>query len=205
MWVVKLGGSLNCDPLLPQWLEMLAQLGGGRVTVVGGGGDFADAVRRSQALWRFDDLAAHNMAILAMVQSAYLMRALCPALMMARGDVDIRRVLHLGRAAVWSPAELLREQVDADTNWDVTADSIALGLARRLNAERLVLVKSCAVDATVSLPELGAAGVLDRRFASAAADAVFPIEIVSRSALAQVRGRLLAGSGPAPDWPPRRD
>ena len=204
MWVVKLGGSLNCDPLLPQWLEMLAQLGGGRVTVVGGGGDFADAVRRSQALWRFDDLAAHNMAILAMVQSAYLMRALCPALTMARGDADIRRVLHLGRAAVWSPAELLREQVDADTNWDVTADSIALGLARRLNAERLVLVKSCAVDATLSFPELGAAGVVDRRFASAAVDAVFPIEIVSRDALAQVRGRLLAGTLPAPDWPPRR-
>ena len=29
MWVVKIGGSLNNDPVLPQWLELLAQLGGG--------------------------------------------------------------------------------------------------------------------------------------------------------------------------------
>ena len=29
MWVVKLGGSLCSDPVLPQWLELLAQLGGG--------------------------------------------------------------------------------------------------------------------------------------------------------------------------------
>ena len=72
MWVVKLGGSLNNDPLLPEWLELLAQLGGGRVTLVCGGGGFADEVRRSQDLWKFDDLAAHNMAVLAMAQSGKL-------------------------------------------------------------------------------------------------------------------------------------
>jgi 5-(aminomethyl)-3-furanmethanol phosphate kinase len=220
MWVVKLGGSLNGDPLLPRWLEMLAQLGGGRVTIVCGGGEFADAVRRSQALWHFDDLAAHNMAILAMEQSALLMRALCPALMLARGDAEIRRVLHLGRAAVrqadiprllqggqtalWLPFELQRQWPDATTHWGHTSDSIALDLARQLNAERLVLVKSCAVDDTLPLAALGAAGVVDRRFARAASDAAFPIEIVSRDALAQLRGRLLAGSVPAPEWPPRR-
>ena len=49
MWVVKLGGSLTGDPLLPQWLALLAQLGGGRVTVVCGGGRFADEVRHAQA------------------------------------------------------------------------------------------------------------------------------------------------------------
>ena len=41
MWVVKIGGSLNNDPVLTQWLELLAQLGGGRVTLVCGGGGFA--------------------------------------------------------------------------------------------------------------------------------------------------------------------
>ena len=72
MWVVKLGGSLNSDPVLPQWLELLAELGGGRVIVVCGGGAFADEVRRAQAHWHFDDLPAHNMAVLAMAQTAYL-------------------------------------------------------------------------------------------------------------------------------------
>ena len=56
-------------------------------------------------------------------------------------------MLHGGHTAVWLPFEWLRAQPDAHTNWDLTSDSIALDLARRLNAERLVVVKSCAIDA----------------------------------------------------------
>ena len=63
MWVVKIGGSLNTDPLLPEWLDLLVQLGGGRVTLVCGGGAFADEVRRAQAHWHFDDLAAQGIMI----------------------------------------------------------------------------------------------------------------------------------------------
>ena len=79
MWVVKLGGSLIGDASLPEWLELLAQVGGGRVTIVCGGGSFADEVRRAQARWAFDDLSAHNMAVLAMAQTAWLLRGLQPA------------------------------------------------------------------------------------------------------------------------------
>ena len=50
MWVVKLGGSLARDPRLTAWLRMLAEFGGGRVTVVPGGADFADAVRQFRDL-----------------------------------------------------------------------------------------------------------------------------------------------------------
>ena len=117
MWVVKIGGSLGSDPLLPQWLELLAQLGGGRVTLVCGGGSFADEVRRAQALWGFDDLAAHNMAVLAMAQNAYLARGLSPALQLATSEHDIRRVLHGGQTAVWLPMELLHARPTPRTNW----------------------------------------------------------------------------------------
>jgi len=44
------------------------------------------------------------------------------------------------------PLELLRHQPDANTNWDVTSDSIALGLAQRLNAERLVVLKAIGIN-----------------------------------------------------------
>ncbi len=89
MWVVKLGGSLNANPVLPDWLDMLVQCGGGRVALVCGGGSFADEVRRAQALWAFDDLDAHNMAVLAMAQTAYLMHALNPELQLTRSKADI--------------------------------------------------------------------------------------------------------------------
>jgi 5-(aminomethyl)-3-furanmethanol phosphate kinase len=196
MWVVKLGGSLNTDPVLPEWLEMLAWLGGGRVIVVCGGGTFADEVRRAQAHWQVDDLPAHNMAVLAMAQTAFLAHGLNPSLRLASSQEEIRQVLHGGHAALWLPYEWVREHADAQTNWELSSDSIALDLARRLNAERLVVVKSCAIDPGASLAELGAAGVLDRRFAGDAHGAAFPIEIVHKAELARMRS-LLLGDGRA--------
>jgi 5-(aminomethyl)-3-furanmethanol phosphate kinase len=190
MWVVKLGGSLCSDPVLPQWLDLLAQLGGGRVTVVGGGGTLADEVRRLQSHWQFNDLAAHNMAVLAMAQTAYQLHAMNPALQLASSRSDIRRVLQKGQTALWLPFELQREQADAQTNWDVTSDSLALDLARRLNAERLVVVKSCRIEPQASLAQLSEDGVVDKCFASLAEGAAFPIEILHKDGLEAMRGLL---------------
>jgi 5-(aminomethyl)-3-furanmethanol phosphate kinase len=196
MWVVKIGGSLNADPVLPQWLELLAQLGGGRVTLVCGGGGFADEVRRHQSHWHVDDLTAHNMAVLAMVQTAYLARGLQPALRIARDTAEIHQVLHTGHTALWLPYEWLRERAGPDTNWGNSGDSIALDLARRLNAERMVVVKSCPVDPSATLAELGVAGVLDNRFATLAAGASFPIDVVHRAELARMRSLLIGDVRP---------
>jgi len=195
MWVVKIGGSLCTDPLLPEWLELITQLGGGRVTLVCGGGGFADEVRRVQARWQFDDLAAHNMAVLAMAQTAYQLHALNPSLELVERKADIRRVLQAGRAALWLPLELQRNAPDASTHWGHTSDSIALDLARRLNAERLVMVKSCVIDPQHSLEQLGRAGVLDERFAALSGGASFPIEVLHKASLPRMRSLLLGEVG----------
>lgn len=194
MWVVKLGGSLSGDPLLPQWLDLFVRLGGGRVTVVCGGGRFADEVRRAQALWQFDDLPAHNMAVLAMVQTAYLAHGINPALRLARTTDEIRQVLHGGHTALWLPYDWMRDGPDAQANWELTGDSIALDLARQLNAEYMVVVKSCTIDPHAGLADLEAAGVLDRRFAGIARGAAFPIAVVQKDELARMRS-LLLGEG----------
>jgi len=191
MWVVKLGGSLTTDPVLPHWLDLLAQLGGGRVTIVCGGGTLADEVRRVQALWQFNDLAAHNMAVLAMAQTGYQLHALNPTLQLVTRKSDIANVLHKGRAAIWLPFELQRDKPDARTNWGATSDTIALDLARDLNAERLVVVKSCAIDPSHTLAQLGATGVLDEGFAGRARGVAFPIEIMEKSELPRMRSLLL--------------
>jgi aspartokinase-like uncharacterized kinase len=191
MWVVKLGGSLNNDALLPQWLDLLADLGGGRVTVVCGGGRFSEEVRQAQSRWQFADLPAHNMAVLAMAQTTYLAHGLQPGLRLATTKADIRRVLHGGHTALWLPMEWVREQATPLTNWDLTSDSIALDLARKLNAERMVVVKSCPIDPEASIADLTASGVLDRRFESIASGVAFPIDIVHRGELDRVRSLLL--------------
>ncbi|MFM2120234.1 MAG: hypothetical protein RL722_1702 [Pseudomonadota bacterium] len=193
MWVVKLGGSLNSDPMLRHWLTTMGSLGGGRVAVVAGGGEFAETVRVAQGRWHFDELAAHNMAVLAMAQTTLMMQSLEPALRLAGEPQEIAQVLQSGRAALWWPLAALRPELDRDTSWEVSADSIALSLARRLNAERLVVVKSCELAPGASLDELSDAGVLDRRFPEWARDADFPIDVVQREDLEQVRQRLLVG------------
>lgn len=191
MWIVKLGGSLNADTSLRDWLELLARLGGGRVTVVRGGGLFADAARRAQAHWRLDHQSAHNMTMLSMAQSACLAQGLNPALHAATSADDIRRVLHSGHTALWLPTDRLRDHADALGDRDTSADTIALDLARRLNAERMVLVKPGVVDPAATLSDLCAQGVIDRRFVRAAAGAAFPIDVVDKDALAWMRALLI--------------
>lgn len=196
MWVVKISGSMSADPLLPQWLELLAQLGGGRVTVVCGGGGFADVVRQSRAHWHFDDLPARNMAVLAMAQMAYLAQGLEPRLRLAVNEASIRQVLRAGHTALWLPLELLSEGPSDDTTWELSSDNIALDLACRLNAEHLVLVKSVAADPAASLASLGKTGILARRFESIATGSGLPMSIVQRGDLGRVRA-LLQGDGQA--------
>lgn len=191
MWVVKLGGSLARDASLPRWLDLLAECGGGRVIVVPGGGTFADQAREAQRWWQFDDLAAHNMAVLGMAQNALLMQALCPALQTAAGEAPMRQVLQRGHVALWMPLDLLREAPDELTHWGVTSDSLALWLARRLHAERLLVVKACPLDPGRSLQQLGEDGVLDAEFARRAKGVAFPIDLLSRDELARARALLL--------------
>jgi aspartokinase-like uncharacterized kinase len=191
MWVVKIGGSLSHDPALREWLTRLWEVGGGRVVIVPGGGDFADAVRQYQHEWQFDDLAAHNMCLLAMAQYAILMQGVVPELVLASNEDRIRRALRDGRVAVWVPTDLMRATPDSMTNWDTTSDSLAAWLSTLLNAERLMIVKSCDVDADAPLETLAAKGIVDRRFPAYVRDANYIVEIFSKGDVAVMRDRLL--------------
>jgi 5-(aminomethyl)-3-furanmethanol phosphate kinase len=191
MWVVKIGGSLGHDPALREWLTRLWEVGGGRVVIVPGGGDFADAVRQYQREWQFDDLAAHNMCLLAMAQYAILMQGVVPELVLASNEERIRRALRDGRVAVWVPTDLMRATPDSMTNWDTTSDSLAAWLSSLLNAERLMIVKSCEVEANAPLEALVDRGVLDRRFSSYVRDANYVVEVFSKQDASVMRDRLL--------------
>jgi aspartokinase-like uncharacterized kinase len=190
MWIVKIGGSLAGDPALERWLSMLCAHGGGRVSIVPGGGLFAHHVRAAQATWGFDDLVAHNMAVLAMAQSAMLMQGVCRALVPAESISAIEAVASRGRVALWLPFELLRSQADSLTSWDVTSDSLAAWLANRIRAERLVLVKSCALPRDASPDACAEAGIVDRCFPDFARGARYTVDIVHKADWKRMEGVL---------------
>lgn len=164
--VVKLGGSLLADPRLDEALRRLARPG---VVIVPGGGVFADAVRAAQGPLRFDEAAAHAMAILAMAQTAHLLHSRCPALRLAATPARIAATLAAGQPACWQPTGV----PDAEVGWHITSDSLAAWLARQLGAARLVLVKAdgvpaAAVSEATDWQDWAARGWVDTAFAAMA-------------------------------------
>ena len=198
MWLVKLGGSLSYDPCIRTWLDALSTVGGGRVIIVPGGGPFADLVRDAQQHWEFDDEAAHRMALHAMQQNALLLAALCPALMPVESESDMRIVLSRGRTALWLPLAMTLGNPDLEANWNVTADSIGAWLANYLNAERLILVKSCRLPVSpFDADAMSVAGIVDRAFPKFVRDACFDTVLLDKNQIDGLR-ELLLGERPVP-------
>jgi aspartokinase-like uncharacterized kinase len=158
--VVKLGGSLAASVWLRPWLRAVAGAAGAAV-VVPGGGPFADAVRAAQPTMGFDDRAADAMAKLAMAQYGIALASLAETLTVAASEAEIAEGLAQGRVPVWTP--LPRAAADAPASWDVSSDSLALWLARRLGAGRVLLVKSRPPPAARAAA-LVAGGLLDAAF-----------------------------------------
>jgi dihydroneopterin aldolase len=151
--VVKLGGSLWRSSLLKPWLAAL-RAGSLPITIVPGGGVFADAVRMSQEEMRFSDEAAHSMALLAMEQYALALADLEPGLNLVSSPAEARGAHASGRIALWRPFEAVSSARDIPPSWDVTSDSLAAWFAVESCATALVLVKSVDVsdgDDVVSL------------------------------------------------------
>ena len=162
--VVKLGGSHARSQHLAPWLDTLATCGG-RAVIVAGGGPFADAVRAAQPIMRFDDRAAHHMALLAMEQYALALASLQPRFTLAASIAAIRRALRADRVPVWSPVTMVLRARDIAASWDITSDSLAAWLAGRIGAHALLLVKHIEASAgSVGAAELVTRGVVDPAF-----------------------------------------
>jgi aspartokinase-like uncharacterized kinase len=182
-WVVKLGGSLSANPALSRWLQALAKQAASRIAIVAGGGTFADEVRRRQPDIGYDDAAAHDMAILAMAQTATALQALEPGLRMANAWTEIGPLVRRGNTVIWRPLDIVQSSVDIAPGWDVTADSLALWLADRLDARGLLLVKSCPLGAFTSWQDWADQGIVDARFPTMAARTGIHLFALHHSAL----------------------
>jgi aspartokinase-like uncharacterized kinase len=167
------GGSGAYGWSLTSGRAAVARHGGGRCVVVPGGGGFADAVRAAQAAHGFSDRAAHRMALLAMEQYAVMLADLAPKLLTPCAEAEtIAGALAEGRVPVWLPSRMALADPTIAESWDVTSDSLAAWLARRLAAKRLVLVKSAAAPG-VAAADWAARGFVDPAFPGFTRDASF--------------------------------
>jgi aspartokinase-like uncharacterized kinase len=196
MQVVKLGGSLYHWDRLPDCLSRLADCA---LTIVPGGGPFADQVRQAQRDWRFDDATAHAMAILGMAQFGRMLAGLEPRLTVAETLPALLGETARGRTAVWLPALAELNDGDCPESWDVTSDSLALWLAIRIEASDLTLVKSVDSCESTDWLELSRRGIVDAAFAQSAVTARFPIRIRYREDFDRQLASLVVGPPHQPE------
>ena len=165
MWVVKIGGSLLGSPELERWLELFVKYSDGNIVIVPGGGVFADAVREAQKLTKISDACAHKLAVLALDQFGLLLANLNPLLATAKTECEIDERTWQHRAIVWLPSHMVLADDSIPQSWDVTSDSLAAWLAKKLNAKQLVLVKSDKPSASqLCLKRMTEEGVVDEAF-----------------------------------------
>lgn len=165
--VVKLGGSLGASAHLG---SLLASIPAARrpTVIVPGGGPFADAVRDAQALLGFDAAVAHDLALLAMAQFGRVLAAR-GGFRCATGAAAVRAACReQDSPIVWLP-DPAADALDIERSWRVSSDSLALWLADRLAARRVVLVKSCREPPAAGWPALAHVGVVDAAFPATAA------------------------------------
>ena len=141
--VVKLGGSLMGTSELPLCLDKIeSESKEGNYLIVPGGGKFADSIRQLQKQYRFDDIAAHQMALLAMCQYGYYLKQIKPELIVIKNNEQIKANLNKKCPLLWMPYCLIEDDSELESSWDVTSDSISLWLATKLEVKRLILIKS---------------------------------------------------------------
>ncbi|MCQ8118967.1 amino acid kinase family protein [Methylomonas rosea] len=177
--VIKLGGSLLETAALPACLAAIAKRAG-PIAIVPGGGPFADQVRSAQRLWRFDDVAAHRMAILAMQQMALLMRSLVPEFAIVADADSLRSAWQVKPVLIWSPQVEQLDKANIAASWDVTSDSLAAWLAGYIEADELIVVKSAPIPEQASLPDLQRQGILDAAFQRFTAKANYKITVLNK-------------------------
>jgi 5-(aminomethyl)-3-furanmethanol phosphate kinase len=190
--VAKIGGSLHDSPDLPRWITAL-RAWPHRLTLVGGGGPFADAVRAAQPRLGYSDETAHAMAVLAMEQYALALASLHD-LDLAATPAKMAAIHARGRIALWRASEMVQAATDIAPGWDVTSDSLAAWLARRCGAAALLMIKSVDIGAESALPALVSAGVVDPAFPDYVDGT--PVTVAGPRALAHAAQALASGALP---------
>ena len=195
--VVKLGGSVVRSQELPAWLDVIAA-SPRPIIIVPGGGAFADEVHAAQAELGFGDGAAHRMALLAMDQLAWAVASLRPDFEVGDTERTLQDALAQRHVAVWAPYSLVADRDDIPQSWAVTSDSLALWLARRVNAACCYVIKSIRRQRRdFSAAQLARDGVVDEAFPAMLKDASFRVHLLGRGDQAALAASLSGASATA--------
>lgn len=140
--VLKVGGSLSAEPtklrLLMAELDALSKTY--RLVIVPGGAEFTDVVRKLDKQYSLDRQISHKMAILGMDQYGLLLSNLSANSMVVDSFDEAIAMAKIGKLPIFLPSKMMLTEDPLENSWEVTSDSIALYIAIRLQAQKVLLV-----------------------------------------------------------------
>ncbi len=140
--VIKIGGRLAEDPerlraLCTKLSEFAKKY---EIVVVPGGGRFADVVRDFDQRFNLSSGISHRMAILGMDQFGLLLAQIIPNSCATYLLSDAKQLSEIGVVPIFLPSRLMFREDPLENSWNVTSDSIAAYVARRLHVAKVLLV-----------------------------------------------------------------
>ena len=137
---IKIGGSLLDNKKLTHSLKLIVKQKK-RCVLIPGGGVFADTVRQQQRKLKFDNLTAHNLSILSMLQVGYILQSKITNCCEIISNVDQLSYSKNHNVYIWNPEQEICRKENVQTNWDMTSDTIALKVSKQINSNILIIVK----------------------------------------------------------------
>lgn len=175
--VVKVGGSLltrpDLGPAIATWLDQrLAERQPEiQVNFIVGGGAIIDAFRQLDSIHSLDPISLHWQCVAALRHTGEILASLIPNCVVidseASFDSHRRSATAVGRFVIIPDAFYHRNRGDClPCDWQTTSDSIAALLANKIDAEQLVLLKSCDIPQHIDISDAARRGIIDPTFAT---------------------------------------
>jgi hypothetical protein len=141
--LLKIGGSLAKDreglKKLVNVLSMRAK--NSNLLIVPGGSVFADLVRDIDSKFDLPNITSHKMALLAMDQFGLLLESLARAKTFSSLDKALNACIKKKFLTIYLPSQELILDKTIPTSWEFTSDSISALIAKRIEADQLILLK----------------------------------------------------------------
>ncbi|RQD75225.1 MAG: hypothetical protein D5S01_05520 [Halanaerobium sp. MSAO_Bac5] len=173
--VIKIGGSFFRDSkieTLKKISDIIQESNKKKILIVCGGGSAADLVRNFDKKVNLTDQAAHFAAITAMDLNSYLLSSYFNESSFLTADLELKNRINL-----FAAQDYYRSFDPLPHSWQVSSDSIALEVAQRLKADKLILLKQRYYNSserkdrntakrTIKADLLAADGLIDSFFSS---------------------------------------
>jgi 5-(aminomethyl)-3-furanmethanol phosphate kinase len=185
--VVKIGGSLVTRPTLIEDVDRwFARQSPADNYVIVGGGEMIDAVRRWDQIHGLPAQSVHWQCVELLNASFLALRSWFPDWQGLASEME----LHASLSVPVSPRiSLVRCESfyhrgssfpGVPTDWRTTTDSIAVLLARIIEADEVVLLKSCVIPQPLDLQAFSDAGIVDQALPHLAQSVPVRIETLAR-------------------------